>query len=238
MNAGPLVFLASFFALATSWFSFVLMPQLQIGRQQPVEMSDGGPSYPPMRPGMARQGEQIYRANGCYYCHSQQVRPEGFGTDTDRGWGGRKGVVQSVAQDYLYDQPAMLGTQRVGPDLANIGVRQTNEMELLRHIYDARLVTPNSVMPPYKYLFDERELKIGERPSPEALQGLKEARAGYEVLPKDEAKQLVAYLMSLHSQEILFETPPPPKPPTNAVATNAAETNQPAAKPATNPPAK
>ncbi len=77
MNAGPLIFLASFFALATSWFGFVLMPQLQIGRQQPVELADDGPgSIPPMRPGLARQGEQVYRATGCFYCHSQQVQPE------------------------------------------------------------------------------------------------------------------------------------------------------------------
>ena len=119
-----------------------------------------------MRPGMARQGEQVYRANGCFYCHSQQVRPEGFGTDTERGWGGRPGPVQSVAEDYLYDRPAMLGTQRIGPDLANIGVRQTNEMELLKHIYDPRISMPKSVMPPYRYLFHTRKLKLGEKPSP------------------------------------------------------------------------
>ena len=245
MNPGPLIFLASFFALATSWFGFVLMPQLQIGRQQPVEMADGGASYPPMRPGMARQGEQVYRANGCYYCHSQQVRPEGLGTDVERGWGGRPGAVQSVAADYLYDRPAMLGTQRIGPDLANVGVRQTNEMELLRHIYDARLVTPKSVMPPYRYLFRKEPLKFGKQPSVDSLTNVSGVEAGYELLPNDEALQLVAYLQSLHSQTILFETPPPPPPPTNAAtatATNAPAakpgTNAPAAKPVTNAPAK
>jgi cytochrome c oxidase cbb3-type subunit 2 len=237
MNPGPLIFLASFFALATSWFGFVLMPQLQIGRQQPEEMADGSPAYPPMRPGMARQGEQVYRANGCYYCHSQQVRPEGLGTDIERGWGGRPGAkVQNVAADYLYDRPAMLGTQRIGPDLANIGVRQTNEMELLKHIYDARLVTPKSVMPPYRYLFHVHHMKLGEKPSPEGLSNVTGVANGDEMLPNDEALQLVAYLQSLHSQTILFETPPPPPPPTNAAAATA--TNAPAAKPATNAPAK
>jgi cytochrome c oxidase cbb3-type subunit 2 len=236
MNAGPLIFLASFFALATSWFGFVLMPQLQIGRQQPVELADSGQAYPPMRPGMARQGEQVYRANGCFYCHSQQVRPAGFGTDTVRGWGGRPGTVQSVAADYLYDHPAMLGTQRIGPDLANIGLRQTNEMELLKHIYNPRISMPNSVMPPYRYLFESHPLKIGEKPSDEAL-NVPGVAAGYELLPKEEARQLTAYLLSLHSQGILFETPPPPPPPTNAAAGKAA-TNAPVAKPATNAPAK
>src|SRR5271165_2082956 len=122
MNRGPLLFLATFFMMSVSWLGFVLVPQLQIGRQPQVEM-DGG-LYPPMRPGLARQGEQVYRANGCYYCHSQQVRPRGFGSDTERGWGARGGRVQSVDEDYLYDRPVMLGSQRVGSDLTNIGLRQ------------------------------------------------------------------------------------------------------------------
>lgn len=237
MNPGPLIFLASFFALATSWFGFVLMPQLQIGRQQPVELADTGQSYPPMRPGMARQGEQVYRANGCYYCHSQQVRPEDYGADVQRGWGGRLGMVQSVAADYLYDRPAMLGTQRIGPDLANYGLRQTNEMPVLMHLYDPRATMPGSVMPPYRYLFDLVPLKFGEKPSPDAL-NVPGVPAGYEVLPKEEARQLAAYLLSLHSQGILFETPPPPPPPTNAAAGTKPATNAPAAIPATNAPAK
>ena len=111
MNAGPFLFLATFFAMSVSWLSFVLVPQLQLGRQPQVTTLDGQ-AYPPMRPGMARQGEQVYRANGCFYCHTQQVRPRGFGSDVERGWGGRTGDVQSVDEDYLYDQPVMLGTQR------------------------------------------------------------------------------------------------------------------------------
>src|SRR5262249_37824205 len=150
MNAGPLVFLAAFFALATSWTGYVLTPQLQIGRQDQVEVADTGAMYPATRPGMARQGAEVYRANGCYYCHSQQVRPKGFGADIDRGWGARPGPVQSVAQDYLYDSPVMLGSQRVGPDLANIGARQTNATWLLTHLYDPQLTAKGSMMPPYR----------------------------------------------------------------------------------------
>src|SRR5258708_39429309 len=122
-----------------------------------------------MRPGMARQGEQIYRANGCFYCHTRQVRPRGFGTDVERGWGARAGEVQSVSQDYLYDRPVMLGSQRVGPDLANIGVRQPDAASLLKHLYSPQLVTPGSVMPPYKFLFKVSKLKVGEKPSTDAL---------------------------------------------------------------------
>ncbi len=234
MNPGPLLFLATFFMMSVSWFGFVLMPQIQIGRQPQVEVD--GQFYPPMRPGMARQGEQVYRANGCFYCHTEQVRPKGFGTDVERGWGGRPGMVQSVAQDYLYDRPVMLGSQRIGPDLANIGRRQTNELELLKHIYNPQLTMPKSVMPPYKFLFETRKLRAGESPSADALP-VGNAAPDEEVVPTDDARALAAYLLSLHSDSILFETPPPPAPATNT----AAATNAPAAAtnaPATNAPSK
>jgi cytochrome c oxidase cbb3-type subunit 2 len=233
MNRGPLLFLAAFFTMATSWLGFVLVPQLQIGRQQQVELSDNGQLYPSMRPGTARQGEQIYRANGCFYCHTRQVRPKGFGTDVERGWGARPGEVQSVNEDYLYDRPVMLGTQRVGPDLANIGLRQPDAMSLLKHLYNPRLITPNSVMPPYRFLFEKRKLKLGEQASAEALPLGDKVPAGYEILPTDDALTLVAYLLSQHQDAILFETPPPP---TNKVAA-ASSTNAPATAPPTNAPA-
>src|SRR6266704_2384541 len=74
MNYGPLIFLAAFFALASSWFGLVLTPQLQVGRLQQTNSVSTGAAYPLARPGLARQGLEVYRANGCAYCHSQQVR--------------------------------------------------------------------------------------------------------------------------------------------------------------------
>ena len=74
MNYGPLIFLAAFFALAGSWSGFVLTPQLQIGRlQQTNTIGSATTTYPVARPGLAQQGLEVYRANGCAYCHSQQV---------------------------------------------------------------------------------------------------------------------------------------------------------------------
>ena len=226
MSAGPLLFLATFFAMSVSWLSFVLVPELQLGRQVEVATMDNT-QYPSMQPGMARQGEVVYRANGCFYCHTEQVRPEGYGTDVERGWGARKGRVQSVDEDYLFEQTVMLGCQRVGPDLANIGCRQTNAAVLLKHIYDARLVLPNSIMPPYRFLFEERLLKPGQAPAADALDLGDKAPLGKEVVPTEQARQLAAYLLSLHETGVIFETPPPQPPPTNApaAATNASATN-------------
>jgi cytochrome c oxidase cbb3-type subunit II len=232
MNAGPFLFLATFFTLAVSWLGFVLAPQLQLGNQQQVESRTTGDVYPHMRAGMARQGEQVYRANGCNACHTQQVRYKGFGGDYQRGWGGRDAIVQSVNEDYLYDRPAMLGTQRVGPDLANIGLRQTNETYLLLHLYNPQLTVPKSVMPPFRYLFEKRKLAAGQKPSEYALPS--DTEKGYEIVPKDEARELAAYLLSLHSDELVLETPPlstnllAAKTPVPAAATNTPPTNAPA----------
>jgi cytochrome c oxidase cbb3-type subunit 2 len=230
VNSGPLIFLGTFFALSTSWLGFVLAPQLQFGRDNQVIVETTGEAYPAMRPGLARQGEQVYRANGCFYCHSQQVRPKGMGADVERGWGARSGLVQSVDRDYLYGAPVMLGNQRVGPDLANLGLRSTNEAQLLQHLYNPSYSMPKSVMPPYHFLFVKHDLKFGEKPSPNALpEALTGPTPDYEIVPSDDARALVAYLVSLRSDATIFETPPGKS---AAKPKAAAATNAPAAAPA------
>lgn len=76
MNHGPLIFLGILFTLALSWCGLVFAPQIQLGRQEVVNAT--GQLYPPNRPGLAQQGGEVYRANGCQYCHSQQVQPKGL----------------------------------------------------------------------------------------------------------------------------------------------------------------
>jgi cytochrome c oxidase cbb3-type subunit II len=233
MNRGALLFLGVFFALAGSWYGMVLKPQLQLGNLQQTNTVATAETYPAARPGLARQGLELYRANGCVYCHSQQVRP--MATDLER-WGKRR----TVAEDYLFDTPVLLGSQRVGPDLTNIGVRPRSEEWHLLHFYDPRSVVPDSTMPPYRYLFTKR--KVAGRPAPEALKltGKFAPGPGWEIVPKPEARALIAYLLSLHSEATLFETPMP-APPTNAppAFTNAlvpAGTNMAANPSATNSP--
>src|ERR1051325_10735871 len=78
MKFGPLVFLAAFLALSASWCGFVLTPQIQLGREvQETNSVNKAELYPQGRPGIARQGLEVYRANGCAYCHSQQVQQNG-----------------------------------------------------------------------------------------------------------------------------------------------------------------
>jgi cytochrome c oxidase cbb3-type subunit 2 len=114
---------------------------------------------------------------------------------------------RSVAADYLYDVPVQLGSLRAGPDLANIGARLPDAKIHLVHLYAPSAVTKNSAMPSYKFLFEVR--KIGSTSSPDALNLPAEfaPAAGYEVVPKPEAKQLVAYLLGLRADVPLYEAP-------------------------------
>ncbi len=131
-----------------------------------------------------------------------EVHIAATGPDITRGWGMR----QSVAEDYLYDQPVQLGSLRAGPDLANVGLRADANWQLL-HLYAPKSVVKGSTMPPFRYLFEVR--KIGREPSPDALKLPPEFAppAGYEVVPKPEAKELAAYLSSLRANAPLYSAP-------------------------------
>lgn len=79
MNHGPLIFLGVLATFVASWWGFIFAPQLQIGSQQTAQTDTG--IYPARRAGVALQGHEIYVANGCVQCHSQQVRQEGYTFD-------------------------------------------------------------------------------------------------------------------------------------------------------------
>ncbi|MGE9293027.1 MAG: cbb3-type cytochrome c oxidase subunit II [Puniceicoccales bacterium] len=172
--------------------------QLVAGINQPDEQTFPIPSV-----GLAQQGKELYISMGCLYCHSQQVRRKGFGADFERGWGDR----QTVPRDYILQQRVLLGTSRTGPDLMSIGMRQPSAEWHHLHLYNPQFTSPGSIMPPFRFLYETR--KVGDTPSPDALNipdnfpGEKPP-AGYEVVPTDRAKQLVAYLMSL---QLNYELP-------------------------------
>jgi cytochrome c oxidase cbb3-type subunit II len=235
MNYGPLLFLGVFLSMAASWFGFVLVPHLQLGRApQSANVLDTSLKYPVGRPGEAVQGLQVYRALGCAECHTQQVRPRSVAVDLDRGWGTRR----TVAADFLYDYPIMLGNLRVGPDLANFGTRETNRLNVFKHLHHPQASAPGSMMPAYKFLFEPRALLFDQKPSADALPVA--TPSGTEIVPKPEAVALVEYLLSLRADMPLFEAPPKIVP-TNAPPADVGGTNAPATMPgaaSTNAPAK
>ena len=176
--AGAMVMLA----LSTS--ALVVMPLLQVRQVEPV------PGLKPYTSAELR-GRAVYIANGCVYCHTQQPRAKNFAPDFSRGWGRA-----TVAGDYAYDQPHLLGTMRTGPDLMNIGVRQPSEQWHLGHLYQPRAYVPGSIMPSYPYLFetkakaDKGEVVVNLPPGT--------APADQVVVARPEALDLVRYMQSLN----------------------------------------
>lgn len=206
MNRLRLFFITIAFLFFMGWLGFVAYSYLQLGRLVPQVDSDG--SLPPMQSGSAIRGAKVYAAEGCITCHSQQVRQTGVTrSDIDRNWGKRP----SVARDYLRDQIAFLGTTRIGPDLSNVGARSTDPIWYYRHLYEPTMMVPGSNMPAYRYLFKMK--KIQGEPSGNAipLVGSHAPKKGYEVVPKEEAKDLVSYLLSRKQDYGLPEVPPVPE---------------------------
>ena len=113
------LFLGLFGTFTFSWVGLTVIPNLQIGALNPQSDEEGTDIYPQPKSGMVELGQSIYAANGCMYCHSQQVRPDYASADIDRKWGTRR----SAPRDYIFDRPVLLGKERMGPDLANIGKR-------------------------------------------------------------------------------------------------------------------
>src|SRR5581483_2551258 len=132
------------------------------------------------------EGRAVYVANGCSYCHTQQVRP----LPQDRIYGR-----PSAPGDFAYQTPELLGSQRTGPDLTNIGVRQPSAVWQYMHLYNPRSVVPESVMPAFDWMFevvDQAPPGVTSIALPKAY-----APATGVVVPSREAQALLAYLLSL-----------------------------------------
>src|SRR5215471_5926654 len=77
MKTGFSVFLAAFVALGASWFGFVNGPIRQLGGAKETTVLQSGDKWPQQRTGDATLGLQVYRANGCVACHTEQIRQTG-----------------------------------------------------------------------------------------------------------------------------------------------------------------
>ena len=106
-----------------------------------VERVKGVRPYTPLE----LAGRNIYVREGCYTCHSQQIRP--FRDEVER-YGH-----YSLAAESMYDHPFQWGSKRTGPDLARVGGKYSNDWHTA-HIIDPREVVPESVMPAYPFLLD------------------------------------------------------------------------------------
>ncbi len=92
-------------------------------------------------------GRNIYVREGCYTCHSQQIRP--FRDEVER-YGH-----YSLAAESMYDHPFQWGSKRTGPDLARVGGKYSDDWHVA-HMINPREVVPESIMPAYPFLLDKQ----------------------------------------------------------------------------------
>ncbi len=130
------------------------------------------------------------------------LNPEG------RGWGRRR----SVASDYLFAEPPMLGSVRIGPDLANIGARTTRE-GLMSLLLNPASVRAGARMPQHRFLFER--VAVGEQ----GRHIIHDGEQAYR--PTEDAEALVDYLMSLKSANYPLPEAPVNKPFTSSIPESA-----------------
>jgi len=146
-------------------------------------------------PALRLAGRDVYIREGCYNCHSQQIRP--FRSETER-YG-----PYSVAGEFVYDRPFQFGSKRTGPDLARVGKRYSDDWHRI-HLMKPQDLVPESNMPAYPWLATatidgeivQRKMRalqmLGDPYSDEEI-----AAAPAAVENKTELDALVAYLQNL-----------------------------------------
>jgi cytochrome c oxidase cbb3-type subunit 2 len=141
-------------------------------------------------------GKGIFIREGCIACHTQQVR----NVDMDKMWGSRPGIAADYARikrtDIWRNTAMLMGSERTGPDLTNIGVRQSSQDWHLLHLYNPRSVVKQSIMPAYSWLFEVKDYAL---PGDVVIHVPDEFRTGIagQIVATKEALQLAAYLKSL-----------------------------------------
>ncbi len=164
--------------------AIAVIPAIQLSRIPP------GPEVVDLTP-LQAEGRRVFAANGCAYCHTQQVRP----LEQDKVFGR-----PSAPGDFAYQTPELLGSERTGPDLTNVGVSKGSDVWQYIHLYDPRAVVPESIMPNFKFLFRVMaQAPAGETAVPVPAQFAPKEGV---VVPAPQTKALVAYLLSLKQTPI------------------------------------
>ena len=113
-----------------------------------IEPVEGVRPYTPLE----LAGFNIYVREGCYNCHSQQIRPL---RDEVERYGH-----YSLAAESMYDHPFQWGSKRTGPDLARVGGKYSDEWQVA-HLVKPRSLVPESIMPSYSFLLN-RAVDLGD----------------------------------------------------------------------------
>jgi cytochrome c oxidase cbb3-type subunit 2 len=188
-----------FLTLAFAWLAFFVGAKNQYGDLEPTSqyleenksIPKGADLFPKSTPGVAQLGAKEYLSLGCVTCHTQQVRTIDSGFDVERGWGQRP----SVPRDYILQKEVLLGHNRVGPDLANIGLRGYTREWLHKHLFNPQILAEGSICQPSPFLYDvSNENSIG---AINADNKADDNASTFFIKPSLRANRIVSYLESL-----------------------------------------
>lgn len=193
-----------FLTLAFAWLAFVVGAKNQYGDLTPSSESleengsniKGEVLYPQSMAGIAQLGAKEYLSLGCVTCHTQQVRSEESGFDVERGWGKRP----SVPRDYILQEDVLIGHNRVGPDLANVGLRDYTNEWLHKHLFMPQMEVEGSICQPSPFLY-----KVSDEPSEKTIEAISVDNKMIYIEPSIQASRIVAYLQSLEQNYELPE---------------------------------
>lgn len=200
-----------------AWLAIVVVPFIKMRNLPSVTMTEEADSglFFPKRAGRIANGAEVYAANGCYNCHTQVIRPTYAGNDLFRAdWGGLKNDPdrgdtrrETNAFDFIGENFAQIGVNRIGPDLSNLGRRveanyapENPSRWLYAYLFDPRheLDRKGSACPSFRYLFEEKSVGAGVPEDAVTFSdGVVAADDGKVFVPKSDAKALVSYLLSL-----------------------------------------
>jgi len=187
-----------FLTLGMAWLAFVVGARSQFGDLVPTSevLEDDGSVpvdaelFPTSLSGMAKQGAEEYAALGCVTCHTQQVRRVEAGFDVERGWGKRP----SAPRDYVLQEHVLLGNSRIGPDLANVGLREHSDNWLHQHLFEPQSIFPSSLCPPSPFLYQQIDEPVK---SDIEIVSNENADGNRFIRPTVRASRLVSYLQEL-----------------------------------------
>jgi cytochrome c oxidase cbb3-type subunit 2 len=101
---------------------------------------------------LIRQGEEIYKIEGCWYCHTDQTRT--LVQDVVLNGSDSYPAPPSTSNEYIYQEVTFPGTRRIGPDLSRVGIKRPSRDWHKGHFWSPKTASQGSIMPAFRHFFD------------------------------------------------------------------------------------
>lgn len=104
------------------------------------------------RKDLIKTGENIYKTEGCWYCHTDQTRT--LIQDTVLNGSDSFPAPPSTANEYIYQETTFPGTKRNAPDLSRVGIKKPSRDWHKGHFWSPKTASIGSIMPAFRHFFD------------------------------------------------------------------------------------